>query len=97
MHMQKTKKQEAKKTRKSTCLYHNNNDCTELSLVLDNEALYEVYQKYMDLKQPTYANSNELIALLSSGMTSNFRLQSDGDIYRTLFDSQVICTYTYIV
>merc|ERR1712165_651344 len=44
-------------------------DHTEVSLVLDNEAMYEICQKRLDLARPSYANLNRLITKTISSMT----------------------------
>merc|ERR1712045_1107053 len=47
-------------------------DHTEVSLVLDNEAIYDICQKGLDIKKPGYENLNRLIAKVVSSMTSSF-------------------------
>merc|ERR1711964_807538 len=53
-------------------------DYTEVSLVLDNEALYEICQRDLKLRRPTYANINRILAKAVSSMTASLRF--DGEL-----------------
>merc|ERR1739848_618232 len=46
-------------------------DYTEVSLVLDNEALYEILQRDLKVKRPTYSNINRIMAKAVSFMTAS--------------------------
>merc|ERR1712147_164920 len=46
-------------------------DYTEVSLVLDNEALYEILQRDLKVKRPTYSNINRIMAKAVSSMTAS--------------------------
>merc|ERR1712147_329282 len=53
-------------------------DYTEVSLVLDNEALYEILQRDLKVKRPTYSNINRIMAKAVSSMTASLRF--DGEL-----------------
>jgi len=53
-------------------------DHTEVSVVLDNEAIYGICQKQLDIDRPTYANLNMVIAKVISSMTASLRF--DGEL-----------------
>merc|ERR1712024_160731 len=53
-------------------------DHTEVSVVLDNEAIYAICQKQLDIARPSYAQLNMLIAKVVSSMTASLRF--DGEL-----------------
>jgi len=53
-------------------------DHTEVSIVLDNEALYQICQKQLNEDRPSYKNLNEIIAKVVSSMTAALRF--DGEL-----------------
>ena len=62
-------------------------DHTEVSVVLDNEALYELCQRNLDIRNPSYDNLNRMIAKVVSSMTASLRfdgeLNADLDAFQT--------------
>jgi len=53
-------------------------DHTEVSIVLDNEAIYSIVQKQLDEKRPDYEDLNRIIAKVISSMTAALRF--DGEL-----------------
>jgi len=53
-------------------------DHTEVSLVLDNEAIYSICQKQLDEDRPSYSQLNIIIAKVVSSMTAALRF--DGEL-----------------
>jgi len=53
-------------------------DHTEVSIVLDNEAIYGICQKQLDIKRPTYSHINIIVAKVVSSMTAALRF--DGEL-----------------
>jgi len=53
-------------------------DHTEVSIVLDNEAIYAICQKQLDIKRPSYADLNSIISKVVSSMTAALRF--DGEL-----------------
>ena len=44
-----------------------------MSLVLDNEALYEICSNSLDIESPSYSNINKIISQVASSMTVSLR------------------------
>jgi len=53
-------------------------DHTEVSIVLDNEAIYAICQKQLDIDRPSYADLNIIISKVISSMTASLRF--DGEL-----------------
>jgi len=53
-------------------------DHTEVSVVLDNEAIYSICQKQLDVDRPSYSDLNILISKVVSSMTASLRF--DGEL-----------------
>merc|ERR1712110_664951 len=53
-------------------------DHTEVSIVLDNEAIYTIVQKQLDEKRPSYQQLNQIISKVVSSMTASLRF--DGEL-----------------
>jgi len=53
-------------------------DHTEVSIMLDNEAIYGICQKQLDIKRPSYADLNSIISKVVSSMTAALRF--DGEL-----------------
>jgi len=52
-------------------------DHTEISVVLDNEAIYEISQKRLDIQRPSYDTLNRLISKAISSMTASLRFTGE--------------------
>jgi len=53
-------------------------DHTEVSVLLDNEAIYGICQKQLDIKRPSYADLNIIVSKVISSMTASLRF--DGEL-----------------
>merc|ERR1712165_437439 len=53
-------------------------DHTEVSIVLDNEAIYGIVNKQLDIKRPSYKDLNIIISKVISSMTASLRF--DGEL-----------------
>jgi len=53
-------------------------DHTEVSVLLDNEAIYGICQKQLDLDRPSYSDLNMIVAKVVSSMTASLRF--DGEL-----------------
>jgi len=53
-------------------------DHTEVSVILDNEAIYSICQKQLDKSRPSYTELNMIIAKVISSMTASLRF--DGEL-----------------
>jgi len=65
-------------------------DHTEVSMVLDNEALYEICQKSLDVKMPNYAHLNRIIAKVVSSMTAALRFDGDLNVDMNEFQTNLV-------
>jgi len=54
------------------CL-HSMLDNTDVTVAMDNEALYDVCRRSLDVEKPTYTNLNRLIAQVVSSLTASLR------------------------
>jgi tubulin alpha len=65
-------------------------DHTDVSLVLDNEALYEICQKKLDIKKPSYSNLNKIIAKVVSSMTAALRFDGELNVDMNEFQTNLV-------
>merc|ERR1711936_107036 len=65
-------------------------DHTDVSLVLDNEALYEICQKKLDIKKPSYGNLNNIIAKVISSMTASLRFEGELNVDLNEFQTNLV-------
>merc|ERR1712187_1013263 len=63
-------------------------DHTEVSVMLDNEAIYGICQKQLDIDRPSYKQLNRIIAKVVSSMTASLRF--DGELNVDLGEFQTI-------
>merc|ERR1712187_348739 len=65
-------------------------DHTEISIVLDNEAIYEIAQKNLDIKRPSYDTLNRLIAKAVSSMTASLRFEGELNVDMGEFQTNLV-------
>merc|ERR1712226_1344763 len=65
-------------------------DHTDVSLVLDNEALYEICQKKLDIKKPSYDNLDRIIAKVVSSMTAALRFDGELNVDMNEFQTNLV-------
>jgi len=65
-------------------------DHTEVSLILDNEAIYAIIQKQLDVKRPSYQNLNEVIAKVVSSMTAALRFDGEANVDLGEFQTNLV-------
>merc|ERR1712142_541123 len=65
-------------------------DHTDVSLVLDNEALYEICQKKLDIKKPSYDNLNRIISKVVSSMTASLRFDGELNVDMNEFQTNLV-------
>merc|ERR1719384_3082224 len=63
---------------------------TDVSLVLDNEALYGICQKKLDIKKPSYENLNRIIAKVVSSMTAALRFDGELNVDMNEFQTNLV-------
>merc|ERR1712130_180712 len=52
-------------------------DHTEVSMIMDNEAIYEICQRNLDIKRPSYGTINRMIAKVASSWTASLRFEGE--------------------
>jgi len=65
-------------------------DHTEVSIVLDNEAIYEICQKRLDVEHPCYDNLNRLITKTISSMTASLRFGGELNVDLNEFQTNLV-------
>merc|ERR1712113_1109420 len=65
-------------------------DHTDVSLVLDNEALYEICQTKLDIKRPSYKNLNNIICKVVSSMTAALRFDGELNVDMNEFQTNLV-------
>merc|ERR1712177_85657 len=65
-------------------------DHTEVSVLLDNEAMYEICQKHLDIKRPSYDVLNRLIAKAVSSMTASLRFEGELNVDLNEFQTNLV-------
>merc|ERR1711997_133338 len=65
-------------------------DHTEISVLLDNEAMYEICQKQLDIKRPSYDVLNRLIAKAVSSMTASLRFEGELNVDLNEFQTNLV-------
>merc|ERR1719474_2236850 len=65
-------------------------DHTEISIVLDNEAIYEIAQKKLDIPRPSYDTLNQMIAKSVSSMTASLRFEGELNVDLNEFQTNLV-------
>jgi len=65
-------------------------DHNDVSVILDNEASYQICNKNLDIRNPTYDNINRLLAKAISGMTSSLRFDGELNVDLNEFHTNLV-------
>merc|ERR1711941_216128 len=65
-------------------------DHTDVSLVLDNEALYNICKKNLDMESLNYGTLNRVIAKVISSMTAAFRFDGELNVDMNEFQTNLV-------
>merc|ERR1712203_104460 len=65
-------------------------DHTEISIVLDNEAIYEICQKNMGIKRPSYDTLNRIFSKAVSSMTASLRFAGELNVDLNEFQTNLV-------
>jgi tubulin alpha len=65
-------------------------DHTEVSLLIDNEAVYEICQKKLGIKKPSYENLNRIISKVISSMTASLRFEGELNVDLNEFQTNLV-------
>ncbi|KAA6398688.1 MAG: putative Tubulin alpha chain [Streblomastix strix] len=63
---------------------------TDVAVMLDNDAIYDIYRRSLDIERPTYTNLNRLIGLFISSLTASFRFVDALNIDMTEFQTKIV-------
>ncbi|KAJ0584724.1 Tubulin alpha chain [Helianthus annuus] len=63
---------------------------TDVSVLLDNEAFYDICKRTLDIERPTYTNLNRLISQVSSSLTTSLRFDGALNVDVTEFQTNLV-------
>jgi len=63
---------------------------TDVAFMLDNEAIYDICKKSLDIERPTYNNLNRLVAQVISSLTASLRFQGSLNIDINEFQTNLV-------
>ncbi|EUD67861.1 hypothetical protein C922_01473 [Plasmodium inui San Antonio 1] len=63
---------------------------TDVAIMLDNEAIYDICKKNLDIERPTYTNLNRLIAQVISSLTASLRFDGALNVDVTEFQTNLV-------
>lgn len=65
--------------------------------MVDNEAIYDICRRNLDIERPTYTNLNRLIGQIVSSITASLRFDGALNVDLTEFQVCTRCTFTELV
>jgi tubulin alpha len=68
-------------------------DHTDVSLVFDNHALYDICNKLLDIKCPTFSSFNSLIRKIASSITASLRFEGELNVDLNEFQGGAFCPF----
>jgi len=63
---------------------------TDVAFMLDNEAIYDICRKNLDIERPTYQNLNRLIAQVISSLTASLRFDGSLNVDINEFQTNLV-------
>jgi tubulin alpha len=63
---------------------------TDVSVLLDNEAIYDICKKSLDIDRPTYTNLNRLVSQVISSLTASLRFSGALNVDITEFQTNLV-------
>ncbi len=63
---------------------------TDVSVLLDNEAIYDICRRSLDIERPTYTNLNRLISQIISSLTTSLRFDGALNVDITEFQTNLV-------
>ena len=63
---------------------------SDCSFLMDNEAIYDICRRNLDIQRPTYANLNRLIAQVVSSVTASLRFEGSLNVDLTEFQTNLV-------
>jgi len=69
---------------------HTTLEHVDCSFLVDNEAIYDICRRNLDIERPTYTNLNRLVAQLISSMTASLRFDGAINVDLTEFQTNLV-------
>ncbi|XP_033635006.1 tubulin alpha-1C chain-like [Asterias rubens] len=69
---------------------HTTLEHTDCAFMVDNEAIYEICRRNLDVEQPSYANLNRLISQIVSSITASLRFDGALNVDLTEFQTNLV-------
>lgn len=69
---------------------HTGLEHTDVGFLVDNEAIYEICQKNLNITRPSYTNLNRLIAQIISSITASLRFDGSLNVDLTEFQTNLV-------
>eukprot|EP00472_Partenskyella_glossopodia_P013681 CAMPEP_0197517132 /NCGR_PEP_ID=MMETSP1318-20131121/2105_1 /TAXON_ID=552666 /ORGANISM="Partenskyella glossopodia, Strain RCC365" /LENGTH=452 /DNA_ID=CAMNT_0043066445 /DNA_START=63 /DNA_END=1421 /DNA_ORIENTATION=- len=63
---------------------------TDVAVILDNEAIYDICRRSLDIERPSYTNLNRLIAQVISSLTASLRFDGALNVDVTEFQTNLV-------
>lgn len=63
---------------------------TDVAVLLDNEAIYDICRRALDIERPTYTNLNRLISQIISSLTTSLRFDGAINVDITEFQTNLV-------
>jgi len=63
---------------------------TDVAVMLDNEAIYDINRRLLDIQKPTYVNLNRLIAQVISSLTASLRFEGALNVDMNEFQTNLV-------
>ena len=63
---------------------------TDVAFMLDNEAIYDIARRSLDIERPTYTNLNRLVAQVISSLTASLRFDGALNVDVTEFQTNLV-------
>merc|ERR1712093_505592 len=63
---------------------------TDVAVMLDNEAIYDICRRCLDIERPTYTNLNRLISQVISSLTASLRFDGALNVDVTEFQTNLV-------
>merc|ERR1712070_1114126 len=63
---------------------------TDVTVTMDNEALYDICRRNLDIERPTYTNLNRLLAQIISSLTASLRFDGALNVDITEFQTNLV-------
>ncbi|ORY91235.1 tubulin alpha-1B chain [Syncephalastrum racemosum] len=69
---------------------HTTLEHSDVSFMVDNEAIYDICRRNLDIERPTYANLNRLIAQVVSSITASLRFDGSLNVDLSEFQTNLV-------